>query len=238
MNYIHTLNIDEPLSRIKSDGSVRYYQTDALGSIIGLTTEDGQLATVYTYDPFGNVTVSGEPSDNPFQYTGRENDRTGLYYYRARYYNPELQRFISEDPIRLRGGINFFSYVENSPINWVDPEGLKRICVYPSGGTYVGISHKIFPYLHNVLFFKLPCGPNKKAVNPYIDKSQAQTKARPEGKKSLERETAFNLVYFESKCNEPGLAIVEIETRIITQPGAIGFLLKNVKVCYECECCK
>ena len=74
----------------------------------------------------GNVTITGEISDNPFQYTGRENDGTGLYYYRARYYSPELQRFISEDPIRFEGGdVNFYTYVFNDAVNWIDPEGLK-----------------------------------------------------------------------------------------------------------------
>ncbi|NIO44243.1 MAG: hypothetical protein GTN36_01660 [Candidatus Aenigmarchaeota archaeon] len=132
VNYIRTLNIDEPLARIKSDGTVRYYQTDALGSVIALTDETGNVKTTYNYDPFGNTSVSGEPSDNPFQYTGRENDNPvlsevegGLYYYRARYYSPELQRFISEDPIRLDSDdINFYAYVGNSPVNWVDPWGL------------------------------------------------------------------------------------------------------------------
>lgn len=80
VNYIRTLNIDEPLARIKSDGTVRYYQTDALGSIIALTDETGTIKTQFTYEPFGAVTISGEASDNPFQYTGRENDGTGLYY--------------------------------------------------------------------------------------------------------------------------------------------------------------
>ncbi len=123
-NYIRTLNIDEPLARIKSDGTIRYYQQDAFGSVVGLTTENGQLATTYHYDPFGNTTVVGEPSDNPFQYTGRENDGTGLYYYRARYYSPELQRFISEDPVGFEGGdANLFAYVGNNPVNWIDPEG-------------------------------------------------------------------------------------------------------------------
>ena len=62
--------------------------------------------------------ITGEASDNPFQYTGRENDGTGLYYYRARYYSPELQRFISRDPIGLGGGdVNFYRYVGNSPVN-------------------------------------------------------------------------------------------------------------------------
>ena len=75
-NYIRTLNIDEPLARLKADGTVRYYQTDALGSIIALTDESGAIRTQYAYDPYGNVTITGEPSDNPFQYTGRENDGT------------------------------------------------------------------------------------------------------------------------------------------------------------------
>jgi RHS repeat-associated protein len=126
-NYIRSGNIDEPLVRIKSDGSVRYYQTDALGSVIALTDETGAITTQYAYDPFGNVTVSGEARDNPFQYTGRENDGTGLYYYRARYYNPELQRFISEDPIGLLGGINKFAYVGNNPVNYTDPRGLFKL---------------------------------------------------------------------------------------------------------------
>ena len=139
VNYIRTLNIDEPLARIKSDGTVRYYQQDALGSVIGLTTESGQLTTSYSYDPYGNVTISGEASDNPFQYTGRENDGTGLYYYRARYYSPELQRFISEDPIGFNGGINFYRYVGNGPTRYIDPLGLLNI-LGGVGGSLVGIT--------------------------------------------------------------------------------------------------
>lgn len=134
-------NIDEPLARIESSGTVRYYHADALGSIIALTDETGTEVTQYSYEPFGRVNISGEISDNPFQYTGRENDGTGFYYYRARYYDPKLQRFISEDPIRLLGGdTNFFAYVDsvgkpstevnlylyaqNNPIRFIDPFGL------------------------------------------------------------------------------------------------------------------
>ena len=124
-NYIRTLNIDEPLARIKTDGTVRYYQTDALGSVIALTDETGVIKTQYTYDPFGNVTVSGEASDNPFQFAGRENDGTGLLFERNRYYSFELQRYISEDPIKLAGGdINFYVRVGNGPVNRTDPFGL------------------------------------------------------------------------------------------------------------------
>ncbi len=94
------------------------------------------MKTTYAYDPFGNTSVTGEASDNPFQYTGRENDQPvlsgvegGLYYYRARYYSPELQRFISEDTLECERdeGNNLYIYVGNSPINYTDPEGLSTL---------------------------------------------------------------------------------------------------------------
>jgi RHS repeat-associated protein len=122
-SYLRTLYIDEPLARLTPNSS-RFYQSDALGSVIGLTDETGVMRTQYTYDPFGNITVSGEVSDNPFQYTGRENDRTGLYYYRARYYSPELRRFISEDPLGIIGGLSYYVYTGNNPIFFIDPFGL------------------------------------------------------------------------------------------------------------------
>jgi RHS repeat-associated protein len=127
VNYIRTMNIDEPLMRIAADNTVRYYHTDALGSVIALSDATGAVKTRYAYDAFGNVAITGEASDNVFQYTGRENDNTGLYYYRARYYSPELQRFISQDPIRFKGGINWYSYVGNNPLNKRDPRGLYDI---------------------------------------------------------------------------------------------------------------
>ena len=64
-----------------------------------MTDNAGTVQTEYTYEPFGNTTVSGASNSSSYQYTGRENDGTGLYYYRARYYHPGLQRFISEDQL-------------------------------------------------------------------------------------------------------------------------------------------
>jgi RHS repeat-associated protein len=64
---------------------------------------------------------------NPFPHAGRESDtETGLYYYRARYYDPTAGRFLSEDPTRFIGGINFDSYVGNTPIGFIDPFGLSQ----------------------------------------------------------------------------------------------------------------
>src|SRR5256885_14685330 len=77
-----------------------------------------------SYEPFGKTTASGLTTSSTLQYTGRENAGTGLYYYRARYYHPVLQRFISEDPIEFAGGdVNFYAYVGGNPINDRDPTG-------------------------------------------------------------------------------------------------------------------
>jgi RHS repeat-associated protein len=68
--------------------------------------------------------VGPDASGNPLQYTSRENDGTGLNYYRARYYDAVLKRFVSSDPIGLRGGLNTYAYVSGSPVSLTDPEGL------------------------------------------------------------------------------------------------------------------
>jgi len=122
--YVSSIYIDEPLASIGTNGIIRFFHADGLGSIIALTDDAGLIRTQYYYSPFGETELIGEPSDNPFQYTGRENDGTGLYYYRFRYYSPILKRFISEDPIRFAGGNNFYVYVDNSPINSIDYYGL------------------------------------------------------------------------------------------------------------------
>jgi len=74
---------------------------------------------------FGNTTASAESLVSPFQYTGRDYDpETGLRYYRARYYDPTAGRFISGDPIGFKGGVNFYAYVNNRPVNMSDSFGL------------------------------------------------------------------------------------------------------------------
>jgi len=76
----------------------------------------------YTY---ADAVVQTLNTNNPYAYTGRELDDTDLYYYRARYYDPSTQRFLGEDPIGYNSGdFNFYRYVGNSPVNYVDPMGL------------------------------------------------------------------------------------------------------------------
>jgi RHS repeat-associated protein len=124
-NLLTGLHVDEYFQRIDSSG-VANFLTDALWNTIALTGPAGNTFAQYTYDPFGSMTMTGS-SLNPYQYTGRENDGTGLYYYRARYYYPSSGRFISEDPSRFASGsVDFYAYVENNPARYVDPFGLSR----------------------------------------------------------------------------------------------------------------
>jgi RHS repeat-associated protein len=127
--------IDEMIARY-SNGTQSVYLTDALGSVIAQLKDDHSSCNQYGYSPYG-MTVKGnngqanpttDDQGNTSQYTARENDGTGLYYYRARYYMPSCGRFISEDPIGTSGGINLYGYVGGDPINATDPMGL-RLCI-------------------------------------------------------------------------------------------------------------
>jgi RHS repeat-associated protein len=104
---------------------------DALGNTIAIVDSNGVVRTSYTYEPFGNTSVTGTTNTNEFQYTGRENESNGLYFYRARYYSPLLGRFISEDPIGFGGGLNLYSYVFDSPTNLTDASGNCPTCIDP-----------------------------------------------------------------------------------------------------------
>jgi RHS repeat-associated protein len=89
-----------------------------------LTDEKGRTVQSYDYDSFGNLKDQKERIKQPYTFTAREWDReTGLYYYRARYYDPKVGRFISKDPIGFDGGdVNLYQYVGNNPVNFTDPD--------------------------------------------------------------------------------------------------------------------
>jgi len=115
--------LDAVLTRSDAGGMSSFLE-DGLGSTLALTDSSGNIQTQYSYDPFGQTTVTGAVSANTHQYTGRENDGASLYYYRARYYKPIFSRFISEDPLDFEGGdTNLYSYVANAPLDSVDPTG-------------------------------------------------------------------------------------------------------------------
>ena len=125
----HPTLTDTPLSITNVNGTF-YYHRDHQGSIIALTDEAGQIVEHITYDnTYGKVLNHFKQEENltlnPYGYTGREMDAEDLYYYRARYYDPNTQRFLSLDPIGFEAGdFNFYRYVENDPVNFRDPWGL------------------------------------------------------------------------------------------------------------------
>ena len=122
--YSQTQYVDEPLAMLRS-GTTSYFHTDGLGSTTSLSNASGALAQTYTYDSFGKRVTSSGSLTNPFQYTSRELDsETSLYYFRARYFDPNIGRFISEDPLGWDVGPNYYSYVDNSPLFLIDPSGL------------------------------------------------------------------------------------------------------------------
>ncbi len=139
--YTQAVKIDEPLAMLRS-GTTSYYQADGLGSITSLSNAAGALAQTYTFDSFGKQTGSSGSVVNPFQFTGREWDtETNLQFSRARYYDPNTGKFISEDPTGFRAGNNFYQYVFNDPLNSIDPLGLDTtvIIVYDKvGGITLG----------------------------------------------------------------------------------------------------
>src|SRR5262249_43944582 len=122
-NFIPGLAIDEFFARSDAMGT-RYPLADALGSIVELTDAAAVLQTHYTYEAYGESSAAGQASASAYQYTGRENDGTGLYYYRARYYHPAHKRVVAEDPIGIAGGSNVYAYVAGDPIQFADPSGL------------------------------------------------------------------------------------------------------------------
>jgi RHS repeat-associated protein len=126
--------IDETLAALRN-GTTSYYEADGLGSVTSLSNGAGALANTYTYDSYGRLSSSSGTLVNPFQYAGREFDsETGLYYYRHRYYDSSTGRFLSEDPLEFEGGdVDLYRYVDNSPVRYIDPDGLGKLPADPSG---------------------------------------------------------------------------------------------------------
>jgi RHS repeat-associated protein len=129
-NLLTGLDTDEYFTRTDSSGTSNFL-SDILGSTMALSNPAGTISTTYAYEPFGKTTANGTNA-NPYQFTGRENDGTGLYFYRARYYGPTFQRFVTQDPVGFNGGsLNLYSYAGDDPANQYDPLGLQIRPVTP-----------------------------------------------------------------------------------------------------------
>ena len=118
----------EPQEQSEVQPELVYYQLDHLGTPIAAHNAKGEAVWTAEYEAWGRIrqeTVSDDPKVNiPFRFQGQYYDEeSGLHYNRFRYYDPEIGRFVSQDPIGLDGGLNIYVYVKN-PVQWVDPSGL------------------------------------------------------------------------------------------------------------------
>ena len=137
--YLHGPEVDFPLMMLR-EGQEYFYHAQALGSIAALTDAGGKPAATYETDAFGNLRQP-PALRNPFLFTAREwEPDLGLYYYRARYYDPALGRFLTEDPewspTAGPADLNRYVYARNAPTRYTDSTGMQ---VQRPGGTPVGL---------------------------------------------------------------------------------------------------
>jgi RHS repeat-associated protein len=136
-NYVNGLGIDDKL-KVTTGSTSKYFLTDHPGSTVGMADSNGAVSDndKVSYDSFGRETfnngVTSQSYPTRYRYTGREADETtGLMYYRARFYDSQIGRFTSEDPIGFAGGdVNLYEYVGNNPLKFIDPFGLSVITIF------------------------------------------------------------------------------------------------------------
>lgn len=147
--YLHGPGIDEPIAMLRNNQTY-YYHADGLGSIIAITDSSGRVVQRYEYDSFGQITyVQDQNFVQPYTYTGREYDtESGLYYYRARYYDAKIGRFISEDPfpgfLFKPLTLNPYPYVQSNPVNRIDSDG--KMSVVVGGAIVVGAAGAVIGF--------------------------------------------------------------------------------------------
>lgn len=133
------LGLDQHYAATTGEATATYL-TDLQGSVLAQAGAGGQISDRRSYTPHG---LSSLPPSDLAGYAGRELDETGLYYYRARYYHPELGRFVSEDPLGYQAGdANLYAYAFGDPVNYTDPTGMQAaagiwVCAAVSGWALV-----------------------------------------------------------------------------------------------------
>jgi RHS repeat-associated protein len=108
-------------------GITAYYHSDGAGNVTSLIDERSSVLARYLYDPFGKIVGQSGPlaEANIYRFSSKEfHQKSGLYYYGFRWYDPNLQRWINRDPIGEAGGVNLYQFARNNPLSFVDRDGL------------------------------------------------------------------------------------------------------------------
>ena len=144
------------ISRIKPDNTTNYYIYDYRGSVVAMTddTEEANVTHKYQYDDFGNILQIEEADFNPFRYLGKYGvtfESEELYFTHARYYDPTIGRFLSEDP---EWNTNLYAYSDNNPIMYIDPSGKSFVNLLSNIGnsaTFLDLGYLILTGDHETL---------------------------------------------------------------------------------------
>jgi len=162
------------------------YHHDATGHTVAITNASQNIVNTYAYSAYGKILAKQEQISQPFTYVGQYGVMTeadNLYYMRARYYDAEVGRFISEDPIGFAGGINAYAYVGGNPLMLVDPSGL----VKQEGGngiddppiiSLVDQAISWIPFMKGARFLSLGA---KSAKNPVREAAKEQFRKEAQG---------------------------------------------------------
>lgn len=141
--FTHGDGTDEPFASEGASSVLGYLHADALGTILATTSSQGSILTSMRNDAWGQP-QSG--TSGPYSYAGREWDNEiALYFNRARFLDPKSGRFVSEDPIRFQGGIDFYQYANGNPVLYRDPSGLRiMVCNRYGFFTWTNLNHSYF----------------------------------------------------------------------------------------------
>jgi RHS repeat-associated protein len=133
LSVVNGATLDSHLATVDTSGSVTYSLTDALGSTLATANATGALGNNLSYEPYG--AINGViPSSFPFGFAGTYNVSGNIFYNRARYYDAGTGRFLSEDPLGVKGGVNPYVYADDQPTDVTDPSGLLTVAVSGGGG--------------------------------------------------------------------------------------------------------
>ena len=200
---IHDENIDSPLSittyaksqlskdeyntlsqekQVEHDNTLEntyFYHSDNQGSIIALTNIDAKIVESFIYDDAYGIILDHQKTIetlNPYGYTAQVYDTNELYYYKARYYDPTTQRFLSPDPIEFKSGdYNFYRYVNNSPLNFTDPTGLNAFSSSSMSDFFSSLLPSYVKPVDNPIAFAADSLIVSKTPNADIDKIDAKS---------------------------------------------------------------
>jgi RHS repeat-associated protein len=143
----------------ETDGEIQVYHFDSRGSTLALSDDTGYVVNRISYGTYGEIVSTESTPSTPFLYNGAygvQTDDNGLMHMRARYYSPELRRFINADPIGFAGGMNWYAYASGNPMMFFDPSGLKDFGLMNSDPNFVRPEVSSFGDFLDIMFTDFP----------------------------------------------------------------------------------